>query len=92
VSTRVTIEFGGEQVPADELEFKTEKEDWNSYLAEDGVTVKLKHVVAKIYRLVDKQHADGSPVYVVAGNVLLTKTEPQAERAPEPESEGVQSK
>ena len=79
MSARVKIEFEGRQVEADDLEFKADKEDWNSYTAEDGAVIKLKHVTAKIYRLVDRTKEDGSPMYVVCGTALLTTTPPSSE-------------
>ena len=79
MSSRVKIEFEGREVEADELEFTSEKEDWSSYTAEDGAVIKLKHVTAKIYRLVGRTKEDGSPMYVVSGTALLTTTAPHVE-------------
>lgn len=80
MSTRVKIEFGGEEVDADDLGFVSDREEWNSYTAEDGTIIKLKHVTAKIYKLVGKTKEDGSPMYVVSGTALLTTTVPSSEK------------
>ena len=79
MSARVKIEFEGQVVEADDLDFKSDKEDWNSYTAEDGTVIKLKHVTAKIYRLGGRVKEDGSPMYVVSGTALLTTTVPQSD-------------
>jgi hypothetical protein len=90
VGKRVKVEFEGQQVDADEVEFKTDKEEWNSYTSEDGATIKLKHVVSTIYKLLDRAKEDGSPVYLVTGTVLITATHPvgpEVDRVPESEAE-----
>lgn len=79
MSAKVKIEFEGQEVEADDLDFRSDKEDWSSYTAEDGAVIKLKHVTAKIYRLVGRAKEDGSPMYVVSGTALLTTTPPQTD-------------
>ncbi len=63
------MEFEGQMVPADELEYAEEKEPWSVYKLEDGTVVKAKQTLVSIYKLVDKFKPDGEPIYVfkVAG-------------------------
>jgi hypothetical protein len=59
------IEYEGRQVPAQELEFETEKEPWTVYRLEDGAVLKLKQVLAKVARLTENFKPDGEPIYVM---------------------------
>lgn len=76
LTARVKIAFQGESLDADDLSFERVKEEWSSYETEDGATVKLKHVVTKIYRLCDKKKDDGSPIYVLMGDIVLASDPP----------------
>ncbi len=62
---------GDREIPGQEIEFKTEKEEWNVYILLDGTKLKLKPVVAKIVRL-NEYKPDGEPLYLVnASNVIV---------------------
>ena len=51
-------------VPAEELNFDTEKEPWSVYAIEDGSVIKLKQSLVSIFRLTEKHKPDGEPIYV----------------------------
>ena len=57
-------ELHGETVNCEELKFETIKEDWNDYRLEDGTVVRVKTVVAKIFRVLD---ADNNPAFTETG-------------------------
>lgn len=64
--------FGGREFMGQEVPFETERESWNTYILEDGTTLKLKSVAATIIRL-DEYLPNGDPMYVVnASNVVAT--------------------
>lgn len=67
----VEISHDGETVRAYELEFTTEADNWGEYRTEEGYRIKMRSVVARIYRLIDKFHEDGSPVHILHGSVVL---------------------
>jgi hypothetical protein len=69
---RTRINFGGRDVDATQLDFKTIKEEWNEYQASDGTTLKIKIVLTDVYKL-DQYDQDSNPIYVVkSSNVLAT--------------------
>jgi len=54
----------------EDLDFKEEREGWNTYKLSDGTTLKVKLVLRGIKRL-KKWNADGTPVYIIqAMNVV----------------------
>jgi len=72
----VRIVHEGETVDADELTFTIDKEIMGVYNLSDGARIDLDHKVKAVYKLRDKKKEDGSPVYIVTGNVSLTTTQP----------------
>jgi hypothetical protein len=61
---RITVEYEGKKVPAEELEFDAEKEPWSVYRLEDGTVIKMKQALVSINRLVDVYKPDGEPIYM----------------------------
>ena len=62
----------GREIMGQELEFETERENWNTYILEDGTKLRLKAVAASIVRL-DEFLPSGDPMYLVnASNVVAT--------------------
>jgi hypothetical protein len=61
---RVTLDFQGERVEGEQVEFSVASEPWSEYVCEDGTKLKYKSVVHRIVRLA-KRNPDGEPIYVV---------------------------
>ena len=74
MADRVKVIYEGETVDAEDVEFSTESESIGSYSVTDGTTVTLTHHVKKIYRLCDKKKPDGSPMYLLTGETVVTAT------------------
>lgn len=64
MSKSVKIEYEGQLVPAEELDFEVEKEPWTVYKLEDGTVLKFKQALAKVCRLTEAFKKDGEPIYV----------------------------
>jgi len=65
MAKRIEILFEGQMVPAEQLEFESEKEPFSLYRLEDGTVIKLKTILASVSRVLDRYHADGNPIYVM---------------------------
>jgi hypothetical protein len=74
---RVTVDFQGEKLEGEEVDWKViSGEDWSVYQCEDGTKLKVKTVVGKIIRL-NKRNEDGEPIYVIRSqNHLVAHVEP----------------
>ncbi len=69
------IPFQGQQVDATEVDFETRKEDWNEYQLMDGSTIKMKLVMAEIFRVEGRYDNEGNPIYVLKSkNVLIVRS------------------
>lgn len=66
----------GTSVEAELVEFKTLKEDWNTYQLSDGTIIKVKDVVAQIYRLDTIDAATEQHNYFVRHNTIISAMEP----------------
>jgi hypothetical protein len=75
----VEIPYEGETVRAHELEFTTEADNWGEYKTEEGVHIKMRSVVARIYRLIDQTRDDGRPVHLLHGSVVIDVAVPDAQ-------------
>jgi len=73
---RTRINFGGREVDATQVDFKSIKEEWNEYQASDGTTLKLKVVLTDIFRL-DQYDQDLNPIYVVKSSNVLSSSVPE---------------
>ena len=72
---RYTVTHNKEPVGAEDLEFETIREEWNTYRASDGSIIKLKTIVGKITRL-DKYNEDGEPIYLVKSSSVVSAIVP----------------
>jgi hypothetical protein len=52
-------------VPAEQLDFESDKEPWTVYRLEDGTVLKVKTILASVARLIDRYKPDGEPIYVL---------------------------
>jgi hypothetical protein len=53
--------LGGREVTAKDVPFEPERENWNTYLLQDGTTLKLKTVLAEVLRAAGRS-AEGTSV------------------------------
>lgn len=81
----VEIPYEGQTVRANELEFTTESDNWGQYRTEEGTQIKMRSVVARIYRLLDKTREDGGPLHVLQGSVVIDVGAPNTQTASEGE-------
>lgn len=75
------IPFQGKEERAVEVGFEVTREGWSEYQIADGSVVKLKHVVSRIFKLLDPKKDDGSPWYVLEGTAILTTIPKERELA-----------
>jgi hypothetical protein len=73
-----TVIFEGQEEAAEELSFDAQKEGWAEYAVEDGTTIKMKNLVARVFRLINRTKPDGSPFYVLEGMAVVTVINPNA--------------
>jgi len=69
-----TLKVGGQEFKAVEVSFDTISEHWNEYLLSNGISVRVKNVVLKIYMIVNDQgellyDENGDPRVIVNGNL-----------------------
>jgi len=70
-----TIKWGGKEVEALSIRFKSIKEEWNEYDLEDGTTLRMKAVVSDIVRVDGHYDQEGNPVYLVkSGNMVVVSS------------------
>ena len=81
----VEISYEGNEVRAKEMDFTTVSESWGEYTTEDGVRIKMRSVVARIYRLLDKTKDDGSMIHVLHGSVVLDTVLPSSSETVAPD-------
>jgi hypothetical protein len=72
--SRVKVVYENETVDAEQIDFRLEAETVGTYALADGARVEIRHDIKNVYRLCDKKRDDGSPIYLMTGNVLLTTT------------------
>ena len=70
------INFGGKEVDALSIRFKSVREEWNEYNLEDGTTLKMKSVASDILRVIDHYDQEGNPVYIVKSTNLVVVDSP----------------
>ena len=70
------INFQGQEVWGEEVEFETEREGFNSYILHDGTRLKMKTVVAEVLRL-DIHKPDGEPIYVINSQNMVSAIIPE---------------
>lgn len=63
----------GRKIEATDVDFTTEKEDWNEYTLVDGSVLKFKTIVTSVIRTEDHDQT-GNPVYLIRStNVTRVK-------------------
>jgi len=70
-------------VPAEQLEFESDKEPWTSYKLEDGTILKVKTVLTNVARLLDRYKPNGEPIYVLGvGGISVVDIPPELRQRP----------
>ena len=64
--TRKFRQFGGDEVEAEVVGFRTSGEHWNEYLLDDGTVFRIKLVLTEVARLKDQYDANGDPIYAAS--------------------------
>jgi len=61
---------------AEEIPFETERESWNTYLLQDGTTMKIKSVLAEVLRVEGMYAPNGDPLYMVNASPVVATVAP----------------
>jgi hypothetical protein len=77
---RRKINFQGQEVIAESVEFEAEKEQWSTYILHDGSTLKVKAVVTEVARLEGAYDAKGDPVYMIQASQVMYVNAPESLR------------
>lgn len=71
------IKFGDREFMAEEVAFEADgAEKWNTYILQDGTTLKMKAVVAEIFRVDGEFAPNGDPLYSVNTQVIVNTNAP----------------
>lgn len=76
--THRKVNFQGQQVDAEVVEFEPDREQWSTYILQDGTTMKIKAVVAEILRLNGVFGPNGDPIYMVQAQQILHVNAPDS--------------
>jgi len=68
---KTKVDIRGEMVDGEEVEFKTDKEEWNRYPLEDGSILKMKVIPTKVVRTVKKHPQRNDPLYYVTSQTII---------------------
>lgn len=77
---RRKINFNGQEVIAETVEFEADKEQWSTYILHDGSTLKVKAVVTEVARLEGLYDPKGDPVYMIQASQVMHVSAPDALR------------
>lgn len=76
MSPKKKYNFQGREILGQEIPFETERESWNTYILEDGTSLKLKAVAANIVRL-DEYQENGDPIYIANASLVVATDVPE---------------
>ena len=68
---------GGGQADAVPVDVNQSSEQWNTYLLDDGSTLRAKLVVTKVVRVENQYDAEGNPVYIFNSQNICTVQSPE---------------
>ena len=71
------ITFQGEEVEAEEIDFLSTGENWNSYQLSDGTVLRMRAIVGQVFRIPSRYDNDGNPLYVVKSSNILVVRSPE---------------
>ena len=73
------VNLGGQEFMAEEVEFESESaEKWNTYILQDGTTLKLKTVLAEVLRVEGQYAPNGDPMYTVNAQIVVNTNSPDS--------------
>lgn len=67
----------GREHDATIINFEPDRENFSTYLLEDGTTLKLKAVLTEVVRVDGEYMANGDPVYAVQAAQIVAVTAPE---------------
>jgi hypothetical protein len=77
---RRKINFQGRMVEAEIVDFEADKEQWSTYILQDGSSLKVKAVVTEVARLEGVFAPNGDPVYMIQASQVLHVNAPDSLR------------
>ena len=77
---RRQINFQGKAVDAEIVEFEADKEQWSTYILQDGTSLKVKAVVTEVARLEGMFSPNGDPVYMIQASQIMHVNAPDTLR------------
>lgn len=78
--THRKINFQGQVVDAEVIEFEPDREQWSTYILQDGTALKIKAVMAEVLRLHGVFAPNGDPIYMVQAQQIVHVNAPDALR------------
>ena len=80
--TRRKVNFQGRTVDAEVVDFEADKEQWSTYILDDGSSLKVKAVVTEVARLENVYDQKGDPVYLIQASQIMHVNAPENLRRP----------
>lgn len=77
---RRRINFQGQMVDAEIIDFEADKEQWSTYILHDGTSLKVKAVVTEVARLEGIYAPNGDPVYMIQASQIMHVSTPESLR------------
>lgn len=77
---RRKINFQGQMVDAEIIDFEADKEQWSTYILHDGTSLKVKAVVTEVARLEGIYAPNGDPVYMIQASQIMHVSAPESLR------------
>lgn len=74
---KIKVMFQGQPVEAAPVQVVSSQETFNTYLLEDGTTIKLKAVMLGVMKLEGPVDNEGNPVYLTRSQNVLDITVPK---------------
>ena len=72
VKRMTKIPFKGKLIEAERINVKSHKEEWNTYDLEDGTKLRVKLVLAAVFKLKGIYKEDtGEPIYVIKTDNII---------------------
>ena len=62
---------------AERINIKSAEEKWNIYKLEDGTILRVKTVVASVFRLIEEYEPSGKPIYVIRSKDVVDAEVPE---------------